>query len=79
MKKCRVIQNHHISYDPEVIVPIYQGEHWLVTQLDRRKYISKGLIKTIDVWLALNRDRAIDPEILGKERGGVVKRNLMTQ
>jgi len=33
MKK-QVIQNHHISYDPEITVKIYKGEHWAITILN---------------------------------------------
>lgn len=62
MKRRRgpVTQEHHISYDPEVVVKIYKGEHWLLTQLQRRtRHISKGLIKSLKVWLALNEDKAV--------------------
>jgi len=53
------IQEHHISYDPEVTVLIFKGEHWLLTQLRRRtKNISKGFITSLKVWIALNEARA---------------------
>jgi len=53
-----VVQNHHISYDPEVTVFIYKGEHWMLTQLQRRKKISKGFIKALKVWMALHESDA---------------------
>ncbi len=32
MKK-RIINKHHVSYDPEVIVKIFKGEHMILTRL----------------------------------------------
>ena len=59
--KCkRVIQKHHISYDPEITVRIFKGEHWCITNLHRRKWISKGFIKSLLTWIVLNQDKAID-------------------
>lgn len=55
-----VIQKHHISYDPEVTVNLYKGEHWMLTQLQRRKKISKGFVKALKVWIALNESNAKD-------------------
>jgi hypothetical protein len=59
MKKPRVIQTHHISYEPPVTVRVYQGEHFVLTQLQRRKHISKGFIKAMRVWADLNEDGAV--------------------
>ena len=60
MKK-PVVQGHHISYDPEVKVTIYKGEHWLLTQLRRRtKNVSRGFITALKVWIALNEVKAED-------------------
>jgi len=53
-----VIQNHHISYKPEVVVPLYKGEHWIITQMQRRKNISKGFITALKVYIALNEHKA---------------------
>lgn len=49
-----VVQEHHISYNPEVKVKIYKGEHWLLTQLQRRKKVSVGFIRALKVWMAIN-------------------------
>lgn len=59
-KKKTVIQNHHISYKPEVVVKIYKGEHKILTLIQwyTKKKVSKGFIKSIKHWLALNEDRA---------------------
>lgn len=48
MKKKKSIQNHHICYlekdGVEFVVPIFKGEHWILTQINRRKNISEGFI-----------------------------------
>ena len=59
-----IIQQHHIIYpnekhkQKEVVVKIYKGEHWIISQLNRRTNISKGFIKQLKVWLALNEEKA---------------------
>lgn len=52
--KKSVIQVHHISYDPEVTVEVYKGEHWILTQLQRRKKVSRGFVKALIQWIAEN-------------------------
>ena len=47
MPKKPVIQEHHISYEPEKTVLIYKGEHYILTLLQWRRYISKGLIEAL--------------------------------
>ena len=42
-----VIQEHHITYEPERTVLIYKGEHYILTQLQWRRYVSKGLIEAL--------------------------------
>jgi len=53
------IQTHHISYNPEIVVKLYQGEHWLVSMLDLRKKISKGFIKCLKIWIEKNKHKAV--------------------
>jgi len=61
MAKKQVIQGHHISYEPEVIVKIYQGEHWAITQLNRRtKNISKGFLRCLQTFINEKEEIAID-------------------
>ena len=61
-----ILNRHHIIYacpehrQGEIVATIYKGEHWLLTNLSRRKNISKGFCKSLRVWLALNEDKAID-------------------
>jgi len=57
MKK-PVIQTHHIARSPEITVRIFQGEHWLATQMDRRKNISKGFITYLKFYIALKENNA---------------------
>ena len=60
MKK-QVTQKHHISYDPEIITRIYKGEHWAITQLNRRtRNVSKGIIKCILQWIEQVKDIAVE-------------------
>jgi len=56
----RVIQQHHISYDPEVKVTLYKGEHWILCQLGRRTHITVGFIVSLRKWLREHQQRAID-------------------
>ncbi len=62
----RVIQAHHITYDPVWVVRVYKGEHFICTQLQRRTHVSKGFVQALEYWLAHNRNRAID---LGEFKG----------
>lgn len=62
--KKRVIQTHHISYEPEVTVKIFKGEHWVITQLERRTQVSKGMIKVLENYIAKHREQAWDLNIL---------------
>jgi len=62
-----VIQTHHLEYQeksdgPKIgeTVILYKGEHWAITQMQRRKNISKGFIKALKYWISKNEDLAID-------------------
>lgn len=62
VSKRPVVQVHHLMYgtekQPEITVRIFKGEHWLATNLNRRKNISKGWIKYLKFWIALHEDEA---------------------
>jgi len=60
MSKPRITQSHHISYDPEVTVRIYKGEHSILTKIQWycKKSVSKGFIKALKHFIALNEDKA---------------------
>ena len=70
MKRSRqVIQRHHLEYQEgdyniktgEVVL-LYKGEHWAITQLQRRKKISKGFIRALEFWINMVKESAIDLE-----------------
>ena len=42
-----VKQHHHISYKPELIVPIKRSEHWALMRIQRYKYVSWGMITSL--------------------------------
>lgn len=54
----KVIQNHHLSYDPEVCGKLYKGEHYIITLLNRRKNISQWFIQCLKIWIILNEHNA---------------------
>ncbi len=62
------IQRHHLVYaapdhrQREETVLLYKGEHWAITQLQRRTNISKGFVKALKYWLLINEDKAVDLE-----------------
>ena len=64
MAKKPVTQEHHIIYDEkpgqEVTANVYKGEHLCLTRINwyTRNKISKGFIKSLKVFIALNEDRA---------------------
>ena len=67
MKKQKVvIQRHHIQYADEkgrqddIVVPLYKGEHMIITRMQWRKKISKGFIKALKHWILVNEDNAVD-------------------
>lgn len=59
-----IIQNHHIIYEnpehkqKEITVKIFKGEHWLISNLNRRKNISRGFLIALKVWITLNENNA---------------------
>jgi hypothetical protein len=55
-----VIQSHHISYDPEVVVNIRKCEHLVLTRINWycKKQVSRGFLTALEVFIALNRSRA---------------------
>ncbi len=64
----QVVHRHHIVYENkdhrqlDEIASLYQGEHYIITQLQRRRNISKGFIKSLKCWIALNEDKGVNVE-----------------
>lgn len=46
-----VVQPHHITYDPEWIVPVFKGEHFSITKMLRRKRVSQGFLTALDDYI----------------------------
>lgn len=57
----RIIQEHHISYDPPVTVYVGKGEHRVLTLIQwyTKKFVSLGFIIALETFVAQNRHRAI--------------------
>ena len=61
MAKKQIVQTHHISYDPEITVKIYKGEHWAITILNRRKKnMSKGFLRCLKEYIKKHEKEAVD-------------------
>ena len=73
----RIIQEHHISHDPEVKVNIYKGEHMILTKIQWfcKKNVSRGFITALKVFIAQNEPRAKD---LNKETVKTQEKRLGT-
>ena len=56
----RVIQEHHITYNPEWKVKVFKGEHWILTQMSRftKKDVSVGFLIALNHFLQTNKARA---------------------
>jgi len=61
-RKKNVMVYHHISYNPEFKVKIFQGEHMILTRLQWRKKISDGFITALNDWIKQNYKKAVDLE-----------------
>ena len=67
-KGLRVIQRHHLDYQRKDEVPektgetvlMYKGEHWAISQMQRRKNISKGFIRALEYWIEQIKDTAVE-------------------
>lgn len=66
-----ITQNHHITYahpdhksQEDIVVRVTKGEHGILTRIQWwcKKTVSKGFIKALKVFIAMNEDRAIDLE-----------------
>jgi hypothetical protein len=75
-KAKNVIQEHHLEYQRKdktiektgETVLIYKGEHWAITQLQRRKNISKGFIRALEFWIEKNKEEGLEDLKVGRVR-----------
>jgi len=62
MKKYnRKINRHHISYDPEIVVPIFSGEHQIITLMERysKRTVSKGFLRCLRRFIKEHKDKTV--------------------
>lgn len=65
-KRCKqpnktVIQNHHIIYFPiEWKVPVYKGEHQLLTYMNWRKRTSIGFLIALQDYINMQKTNAVN-------------------
>jgi hypothetical protein len=67
MKNNKIIQEHHLEYQDKRLVEekvgetvlLYKGEHWAITQLQRRKNISQGFIRALEFWISTVKEKAV--------------------
>lgn len=69
VKRHWVVQGHHISYDPEWVVKMRKPEHFYITKLNRFKYVSKGFLVALRVWILQHEGVAVDLSGLGEGDG----------
>jgi len=55
-----VVQEHHLSYEPEVKVRLFKKEHYWVTVAYRFRPISKGFIKSLKKFIMDKEEEAVD-------------------
>ena len=58
----RVVNRHHVSYDPEITVDIFGGEHRIITLMERygKKTVSKGFIRCLKLFIAEKEENAVE-------------------
>lgn len=58
----RIVQKHHITYNPPKTVIIYKGEHKILSMMEwyERKTVSKGFIEALKLWIKENESRSVD-------------------
>ena len=59
VKSKTVIQRHHISYNPEWTELVYKGEHWILSQMNRRKRVSRGFLACLQAYIARHQNTAV--------------------
>ena len=62
MKKYnRVIHNHHVSYDPEIVVKCFAGEHQVLGLMNRysKRTVSTGFLRCLRRFIKENKHKAV--------------------
>jgi len=55
-----VIQHHHITYNPEWTVPVFKGEHLILTHMSWRKKTSQGFIIALKEYIQTHEDSTVN-------------------
>ena len=59
-KNRSAIQLHHIAYEPnEIVIKLFQKEHYWITVANRFNPISRGFIRCLRDYIKKNKNRAI--------------------
>ena len=53
--KKKVIQKHHVTYDPEITVPMTKGEHFILTRFSWLKTPSVSFLDALEAHVMLAR------------------------
>ncbi len=58
----RIVHSHHVSYDPEIIVKCFAGEHQVLGLMERysKRTVSKGFLRCLRRFIKENRHKAVD-------------------
>ena len=67
-KKTYNVQTHHLEFQRKdkvaekqgETVRLFQGEHWTITQMQRRKRVSKGFLKALEFFIDSSKDKAVE-------------------
>ena len=62
MKKFnRIVHGHHISYEPEVIVKCFAGEHQVLGLMERygKRTVSTGFLRCLRRFIKENKHKAV--------------------
>ena len=57
----RVVNKHHINYDPEITVNIFSGEHECITKMERysKRTVSKGFLRCLRRFIKEHKYKAV--------------------
>lgn len=60
----RLVQRHHITYDPEWIVSVFKGEHSILSRMQWycKRSVSKGFITALRHFVKEREKGAVDLE-----------------
>lgn len=58
-KRIANAQFHHITYEPERIVPVFRGEHYILSLMQRLTFNSSGFLEGMQFEIARIKDRPI--------------------